>query len=97
MTLVVFGVNGRQGGRFQELSPTLFREGGFRFDFFSREEPRMHVHDHCERREAKFWMGPRSNWRRIMGEVIGEIRQAQNLIKAHTDDIQNVWRKHFGS
>jgi len=27
-----------------EMSPTVFREGGFRFYFFSREESRMHVH-----------------------------------------------------
>jgi hypothetical protein len=26
------------------LSPTVFREGEFRFFFFSREESRMHIH-----------------------------------------------------
>ncbi|MFW6235057.1 MAG: DUF4160 domain-containing protein, partial [Spirochaetota bacterium] len=26
------------------MSPTVFREGQFRFFFFSREEPRQHVH-----------------------------------------------------
>lgn len=26
------------------MSPTVFREKGYRFFFFSREEPRMHVH-----------------------------------------------------
>ncbi len=26
------------------MSPTVFRERGYRFYFFSREEPRMHVH-----------------------------------------------------
>ena len=29
------------------MSPTIFREGGFRFFFFSREEPRLHVHVVC--------------------------------------------------
>ena len=29
------------------MSPTIFREGGYRFFFFSREEPRMHVHAIC--------------------------------------------------
>ncbi|NCT52439.1 MAG: DUF4160 domain-containing protein [Microcystis aeruginosa G13-03] len=26
------------------MSPTVFREDGYRFFFFSREETRMHVH-----------------------------------------------------
>ncbi|MBZ4201767.1 MAG: DUF4160 domain-containing protein [Methylovulum sp.] len=26
------------------MSPTVFRERGYRFYFFSREEQRMHVH-----------------------------------------------------
>ncbi|MFN7338865.1 MAG: DUF4160 domain-containing protein, partial [bacterium] len=29
------------------MSPTVFREDGYRFFFFSREETRMHVHVHC--------------------------------------------------
>jgi Domain of unknown function (DUF4160) len=41
------------------LSPTIFRAGGFRFYFFSREETRMHVHVYCERGEAKFWLEPK--------------------------------------
>jgi hypothetical protein len=40
------------------MSPTIFREGGYRFYFFSREEPRMHVHVHCADGEAKFWIEP---------------------------------------
>ena len=36
------------------MSPTIFRAGGYRFYFFSREEPRMHVHVHHEAGEAKF-------------------------------------------
>lgn len=40
------------------MSPTVFRDKGFRFLFFSREEARMHVHVQCERGEAKFWMEP---------------------------------------
>ena len=40
------------------MSPTIFREGGFRFYFYSREEPRMHVHAHHAEGEAKFWLEP---------------------------------------
>jgi hypothetical protein len=40
------------------MSPTVFRHQSFRFHFFSREEPRMHIHVHCPHGEAKFWMEP---------------------------------------
>jgi len=45
------------------MSPTIFREGPFRFYFFSREETRMHVHVHATAGEAKFWLKQESNWR----------------------------------
>jgi hypothetical protein len=38
------------------MSPTIHREDGFRFYFFSREEPRMHVHVQSADGEAKFWL-----------------------------------------
>jgi len=40
------------------MSPTIFREKGYRFFFFSREGPRMHVHAYCGDGEAKFWLVP---------------------------------------
>jgi hypothetical protein len=36
------------------MSPTIFKEKGYRFFFFSREEPRMHVHVSSSNGEAKF-------------------------------------------
>jgi len=40
------------------MSPTVFRENGYRFFFFSREEERMHVHITSGDGEAKFWLEP---------------------------------------
>jgi hypothetical protein len=40
------------------MSPTIHRERGYRFFFFSREEPRMHVHVICADGESKFWLDP---------------------------------------
>ena len=40
------------------VSPTVFRERGYRFYFFSREELRMHVHVISADGEAKFWLEP---------------------------------------
>jgi hypothetical protein len=40
------------------MSPTVFREKGYRFYFLSNEEERMHIHVTCEDGEAKFWLEP---------------------------------------
>jgi len=40
------------------MSPTVFKESGYRFFFFSREEERMHVHVTSGDGEAKFWLEP---------------------------------------
>jgi Domain of unknown function (DUF4160) len=40
------------------VSPTIFRAGGLRFFFFSREEDRLHVHAIGPDGEAKFWLEP---------------------------------------
>ena len=41
-----------------QMSPTVFRESGFRFYCFSREEPRMHVHVQSQNAEPKLWLEP---------------------------------------
>ncbi|MES9901664.1 MAG: DUF4160 domain-containing protein [Sedimenticola sp.] len=40
------------------MSPTVFKERGYRFFFFSREEERMHVHVLSGDGEAKLWLEP---------------------------------------
>src|SRR2546426_8436204 len=40
------------------VSPTVLRVRGYRFYFFSREEPRPHVHVQHAGGEAKFWLEP---------------------------------------
>ena len=40
------------------MSPTVFKESGYRFFFFSREEKRIHVHVISGDGEAKFWLEP---------------------------------------
>jgi len=61
------------------MSPTVFKERGYRFFFFSREETRMHVHVYCGDGEVKYWLEP-------------EIEQ---LIEERYDELTNAWRKHF--
>jgi len=41
------------------MAPMVVRDGPYRLFFFSREEPRMHVHVAHADGEAKFWLAPR--------------------------------------
>lgn len=77
------------------MSPTIFREGGFRFYFFSREELRMHVHVHGQNGEAKFWLEPMIELAQSIGLSRREIGEALRLVQEHEDDIRTAWRNHF--
>ena len=78
------------------MSPTIFREDGFRFYFFSREESRMHVHVHCADGEAKFWLEPTIELAQNQSLNNRQVRAVQSLIEAHADEIRAAWAKHFG-
>ena len=77
------------------MSPTVFRERGFRFFFFSREESRIHVHVHCGHGEAKFWMEPEIELVQNYGLTASDLRLVRNLIEEHKDEIKAAWQKHF--
>ena len=79
------------------MSPTVFRSGGFRFYFFSREENRIHVHVHGQRGEAKFWIEPEIELAENYGLSSRELTRAIRLIREHKDDIRKAWESHFGS
>ena len=46
--------------------PTVFREGEFRFYFFSREETRKHIHVSSANGEAKIWIKPELSVSKVM-------------------------------
>ena len=78
------------------MSPTVFREGPFRFYFFSREEPRMHIHVSCGDGEARFWLEPAVSLAQTDGLSDRQIRDAQALVEAHLDECRSRWQTHFG-
>jgi len=78
------------------MSPTIFREKGYRFFFFSREEPREHVHVHCADGEAKFWLEPYIELAKNYRLSRGELKDIESIIEAHYDELKSAWRKHFG-
>lgn len=77
------------------VRPTVLRVRGFRFYFFSREEPRPHVHVQNANGEAKFWIDPAVELCANYGLKSQEITEAQQLVEEHVDDIRRAWTKHF--
>ena len=78
------------------MSPTVFREKGYRFFFFSREETRMHVHVHCSNGEAKYWLEPAIGLARNYGLSRPQLNDTERIIEAHYDELQAAWKRHFG-
>jgi hypothetical protein len=79
--------------------PTVFREGGVRFFFYSNEgNPREPVHVHAERADAraKFWLRPDV----VVADSIGynrrELGELSRRIEARREEIERAWHDHFG-
>ena len=77
------------------MSPTVFRAGGFRFYFFSREEPRIHVHAQSADSEAKFWLDPAIELAVSYNLKEKDLTKVRKLIEEHEDEIRAAWKKHF--
>ena len=78
------------------MSPTIFREKGYRFYFLSNEETRIHVHITCEKGEAKFWLEPIVSLAAYYGLNPKMLSEIQKIIEERKDEIIKTWRKHFG-
>lgn len=78
------------------MSPTIFRIRGYRFYFFSREEPRLHVHVHHETGEAKIWLEPEIVIAQNYGLSPARLAAALRLAQEHEDEIRTTWQAHFG-
>jgi hypothetical protein len=78
------------------MSPTVFRQSGFRFYFFSRDEPRLHVHAQGQNGEAKFWLEPQIEIAQNYGLSEKDLGEVLRLIKENENVIRSAWHKHFG-
>jgi hypothetical protein len=67
-----------------------------RLFFFSREEPRIHVHVSHPDGEAKFWLTPTVSLATSTGLSVRQLRDAQNVVEVHIEEIRNAWSQHFG-
>lgn len=82
-------------GYIEPVSPTVLRVRGYRFYFFSREEPRSHVHVQHANGEAKFWLEPRVELAADYGLGATRVKAALRIIEEHKDEIRAAWAKHF--
>jgi hypothetical protein len=79
------------------MSPTIFREKGFRFFFFSREETRMHVHAICDDGEAKYWLEPDIELAKNSRLSQSQLNEIKQLVEEHRNELESAWKKHFAS
>ncbi len=79
------------------MSPPVFKEKGYRFFFFSREETRMHVHIVSGDGEAKFWLKPELELAKNFNYSRKQIKDIEKIIEDHYHDITRTWTEHFSS
>jgi hypothetical protein len=77
------------------MTPTVFRDGEFRFFFFSREEQRIHVHVSHPDGEAKFWLTPVVQLASQTGLASHVLNEAKQLVEDHLEEIADAWHRHF--
>ena len=78
------------------MAPTVVRDGSYRLFFFSREEPRMHIHVEHPHGEAKFWLKPSLSLATHTGLSQPELADAERVVARHLQELINAWHQHFG-
>ena len=76
------------------MSPTILREKGYRFFFFSREESRMHIHVACADGEVKFWLAPEIQLARNHNLSRSQLTEIESIIEVHYAELKDAWEKH---
>ncbi|VAW53980.1 hypothetical protein MNBD_GAMMA07-1591 [hydrothermal vent metagenome] len=79
------------------MSPTVFKEKGYRFFFFSREESRMHVHVVSGDGEAKFWLEPEIELAKNYNYTRRQLKEIETLVEVHSNELISAWKQHFSS
>ncbi len=76
------------------MSPTVFRHRNARFYFFTREEPRMHIHVQTPEGEAKFWMEPEIELAKTIKLKPKELGRLKKIVEEHREEIINEWNRN---
>ncbi len=76
-------------------TPTVFREGGFRFFFYSNDHHPIHVHVRYQNGEAVFDVEDGVDLRESYGLKIKDLTKAEELANAHKELIIQKWHEYF--
>ena len=78
------------------MSPTIYREGPYRFSFFANEgnEP-PHVHVSRDRNQAKFWLAPQVTLASASGFSPAELRRMQTICEQRQRQFLEAWNDFF--
>ena len=57
----------------------------------------MHVHIMSQSGEAKYWLEPDLELAKNHRLTRTELREIEQLIEAHFDELKTAWTTHFGS
>ena len=79
------------------MSPTVLREGPYRFYFYSHEpnEP-PHIHVDRDRQSAKFWLETVAVVYNI-GFSDKELGKIESILRNHRQDLLEAWNDYFGT
>jgi hypothetical protein len=77
------------------MSPTIYREGQYRFYFNSNEETRLHVHVEGQNGKAKFWLEPILALADYHGLKTHELKEIEQMASAHQQEFKDAWKKYF--
>ncbi len=77
------------------MSPTVFKEGKYRFHFFSKEEDRIHIHVVSPDGEAKFWLEPIISLASYAGFSKKQLNFLQKTVEKRKNEIIKEWEKHL--
>jgi hypothetical protein len=77
------------------MSPTILRDGPYRFFFNSREEPRIHVHISTADGTAKFWLEPIVALADYHNLKTKELSVIEAIVQERQDEFRTAWRRHF--
>ena len=55
----------------------------------------MHVHVLCGDGEAKFWLEPHIELARNIRLSRGQIKEIEQIIEGHYDELKHAWQEHF--
>jgi Domain of unknown function (DUF4160) len=78
------------------VSPTVFREGPFRFFFFLTRGDPPAIHVQSPAGEAKYWIDPNIELARNYGLSAQDLNRVEEIVTEHEGEIRDAWADHFG-